>query len=146
MRRALLIVVIALAGCGGDDDGGPSEDGEPASDTAIIVTVGDLDLDLPIAVPADIPAPSSGVFAGENELATPYRAIQIGSDYDPEALRAAVRAFGESAGANYDESLGQVLYITTVDGVEQGVYVWVRTTDVGDHSTLLEIGTVDVEG
>ncbi len=129
----LLVGALVSAGCGSSGGG------------ATIVTVGALNLDLPITVPSDIPAPSNGEYAGENEQAAPYRAVQVGSDFDSEELRAAVRDFAESVGANYDESIEQALYTTTIDGVDQGVYVSVRTTDVGPYPTLLEIGTVDVE-
>lgn len=159
MRRAVLVMVAVLAmlatGCGGGDDGDDSgsevssSDGGEASSSddggSTITTVGALGLDLPIAVPADIPAPSTGEYVGENEAAAPYRAVQIGSEHDAEELRAAVRSWAGSVGANYDESLEQAVYVATVDGAEMGVYVWVRTTDVGDHPTLLEIGTVAVE-
>jgi hypothetical protein len=35
---------------------------------------------------------------------------------------------------------------SAINGQDRAVYVWVRTTDQGDHSTLLEIGTAAPTG
>ena len=137
---AVLAVLTTTTGCGGDDSGGGPDP------EATIVTVVDLQLDLPVEVPGDAPAPSNGVYAGEPTGTDPWESIWIGSDFDPEALRAAVRAFGESTGARYDDLLEQIVYNTTIGGEDRAVYVWVRTTDQGDHPTLLEIGTAAPTG
>lgn len=140
LTRVLVGVVTVLSlcatGCGGDD---------ATVEAATLVTVGDLGLDLPFSVPADIPAPSDGQFVGQPP-ADPWSAIQIGSTFDPESLRAAVRTFGDSVdGSRFDDSLGQVTYETEIDGVRHSVYIWVRTNADVDLSTLLEIGTVESE-
>lgn len=130
------VLALLMAGCGGGES-------EPE---ATIVTVADLQLDLPIEVPGDIPAPSNGVYAGQPTATDPWVSIWIGSDFDPARLRGAVREFGEAIGAAYDATLEQIVYNTTISGEDRAVYVWVRTTDQGDHPTLLEIGTTPVDG
>lgn len=138
MLAAVLVLGPAVGGCG-DDDSGPAD-----ADTGLVTVVA-LDLELPFAVPGDIPAPSDGELAGENEAASPYRAVQIGTSFDAEQLREEVRAFGRSVSARYDEGTGQVVYETDLDGVRHTVYVWVRTDDGGDHPTLLEVGILENE-
>jgi len=129
----LMAVALLAGGCGDDESGA-----EPAS----LVTVGDLALDLPISVPDDIPAPSDGEYGGDASL-EPWSAIQIGSRFDPEELRAAIRAFGDTVeGSRFDEAIGQVTYQADLDGAPHTVYVWVRTNADIDLSTILEIGTV----
>ena len=158
MRRLLtLLAAVLLLGmaCGGNgdesstassDDGGSEEVDASGIGGATIVTVGELGLDLPIVVPDEIPAPSSGVYVGEIEGDDPYTSVHIGSDYDASELRAALRDWAAAAGANFDDSLEQALLVTSnPDGTTTAVYAWVRTTDQGDYPTLLEIGTVTQE-
>ena len=155
MRRfcillAAVLVLAAACGSNGDepstassDDGGREEADASDSGGATIVTVGELGLDLPIVVPDEIPAPSTAVYVGEIEGDDPYTSVHIGSDYDATALRAALRDWADSAGANFDDSLKQALLVTSnPDGTSTAVYAWVRTTDQGDYPTILEIGTV----
>ena len=152
-KAATMIVMIgcALAACGGDDSGALNVGANEGNvDVPTMVTLGELGLELPIVVPSDIPAPSDGVYAGENELAARYRAVQIGTLYDPTALRSTVRQFAETVGGNYDATLGRVTYVIEMKGVETGVYVsarkYVQTSIHGDtYSSLLEIGIVEVD-
>lgn len=132
----IAIIAVLAAGCGGDDGGG---------EDASLVTVGDLGLDLPISVPPAIPAPSDGEYVGQPP-AEPWSAVQIGSAFDPEALRQAVRSFADTEpSARFDETIQQLVFEADIEGLPHSVYVWVRTNADIDLSTILEIGTVPLE-
>lgn len=164
MRRLLILTLAAglLAACGDDSDDepeandtpaeAPADDAaaapadDPADEPAVnglpeMVTIADLDVDLPFAIPGEIPAPSDAEYIGEATNAAPYSAVQFSTGMDAEALRAELAAFAADTDANFDEAIDQVTYLTEIDGVQHNVYAWVRTVE-GD--AVLEVGIIEI--
>lgn len=148
-----VICLLLLGSCGGGDDSGESgqsdaasekadesssSEGASNSDAAVeIVTIGALDLDLPIPAPDDIPAPSDGVFVDVQTLGE-WETIRIGTAHDAEQLRAAIKDHtGTVESGRYDEALEALMF----DLPDYTYNLRVATTDQGDFSTYLEIDT-----
>lgn len=150
----VLITALVLAACGGDDDdagrsgttaseGGASaaeqsDASEDASGDAAMVTLGDLGLDIPFDLPAELPVPADGRYIGESPISDPYTAAMIATDLDRADIDAAIQAHAEANNMSFDESIAQATGTFELADGPHFVYIITRVTD--DTQLVVEIG------
>ena len=139
MVLILLSAAVLATACG--DDGGGTGAGEEGGDGVVVVTLGELGLDLPIELPPDLPAPSDGTYVGDSPQAEPWTAVLIATDIDQAVMDEAIRAFAESdPEAGLEESIVQAQTTRELSDGRYGVYIWTRTID---EQLMVEVGRIE---
>ena len=143
MRRVLLaaLTTLLIASCDSEEQTSGNATGAPEAAQPAMTTIGALAPDLPFPIPPEIPAPEDAQYIGESKTSPPYKAVQFSTAMNNELLKAELKAFATDIGGRFDESLGQVTYMTEIEGTRHFVYAWVRTNE---GNTRLEIGTAEI--
>jgi hypothetical protein len=142
---------ILVGACGGDSDDdatssteasaeAPSADDGGAASSAEMSTIGALGLDVPDAVPADVPVPADSVVLStvESGQAGERLDVEIGTFASREVVTAALGPYVESLeNGSFSDPSGQGF--VDVDGTLTQLQFFVSTTDSEDPPTRILI-------